>query len=206
LAGGWSAWQQAGYPVEREQASAPRAAAPDGEMSAMGDPQAPVVIEEFTDFQCGYCASHALNTVPRIKEAYVDTGLVYYVVRDFALEFHPNARLAAMAARCAGAQGHYWPMHDLLYERQSEWSGLSQNDASAMFQKLAGSLKIDGSAFEMCVTSGEFEDEIDRDLLAGKQAGVQGTPSFLINGELVVGAYPFETFEEKIEAALKRSD
>lgn len=172
----------------------------------MGDPRAPVVIEEFSDFQCGYCARHALNTVPRIKDAYVETGLVYYVVHDFPLEFHPNARLAALAARCAGDQGRYWPMHDALYERQAEWSGLSPNDASGMFQKLAGWLNIDGAVFEKCMTTGEFQDEIDQDLLAGQQAGVQGTPSFLIDGELVVGAYPYEIFEEKIEAAIKRND
>lgn len=172
----------------------------------MGDPQAPVVIEEFTDFQCGYCAQHALSTLPRIKEVYVDTGLVYYIVRDFPLEFHPNAQSAALAARCAGAQDTYWTMHDLLYARQSDWSSQSSDDALAMFQKFADSLELDVSAFETCMLADRFQNEIRQDKLAGMQAGVQGTPSFLIDGELIVGAYPFETFEEKIEAAIKRGN
>lgn len=169
----------------------------------MGKPLAPVVIEEFTDFQCGYCARHALTTLPRIKEAYIDTGMVYYVVRDFPLEFHANARLAASAARCAGAQGRYWPMHNLLYARQSDWSDLPPEDAIAMFEAFARAVEIEEPAFDACMLADEFQDGIDRDLAAGMQAGVQGVPSFLINGTLVVGAYPYETFEAKIEAAIK---
>jgi protein-disulfide isomerase len=192
--------------VERDQPDEASAGVPAGTGSAIGDPRAPIVIEEFSDFQCGFCAQHALTTLPRIKEAYIDAGLVYYVVRDFPLDFHPNARLAALAARCAGVQDAYWPMHELLYERQSDWSALAEADALAILAGFADSLKIDGSAFETCLSRADLRAEIERDLAAGKQAGVQGTPSFLIDGELVVGAYPYETFEEKIEAAIKARD
>jgi len=147
-----------------------------------------------------------LQTLPLIKESFIDSGKVYYVFKDLPLPFHPNAQKAAEAARCAGAQGAYQPMHELLFESQSQWSG--QNAAAVLdtFVTYAGELGLDAEAFRACVESGQFAAQIAQDMKEAQQAGISGTPSFLINGQLLVGAYPFENFQQMIEAALKTAE
>jgi len=204
LLGGWAAWQQAGYPLEGEQVPTPAApAVAIEEMTVLGSPDAQVTIEEFTDFQCPYCRVFALQTLPLIKETYVETGLVRYIVKDFPLPTHPNATIAAEAARCAGAQGAYWLMRDLLFDRQAQWSPLETGEVVDAFVGYAEELALDSAAFQQCFDSGEFGELVRLDMWDGEQAGVQGTPSFRINGQLISGAYPFETFQELIEAELE---
>ena len=146
-----------------------------------------------------------LQTLSQIKEAYIETGLVRYVARDFPLPSHPNATLAAEAARCAGGQGAYWPMHDLLFNLQKQWSPLGPDQVVDAFVEYAGDLELDLVTYRQCLDSGEFGELVRLDLWEGEQAGVQGTPSFRINGKLIQGAYPFETFQELIEAELKKA-
>jgi protein-disulfide isomerase len=143
-----------------------------------------------------------LQTLPKIDETYIQTGLVRYVVKDFPLPSHANAQVAAEAARCAGAQGGYWAMHGRLLENQKEWAPQAQADVIKTFVGYAQDLGLDGDALRQCVESGQFGESIRQDQWQGQQAGVQGTPSFLINGQLFAGAYPYESFEEIIEAAL----
>ncbi len=143
-----------------------------------------------------------LQTLPKIKSEYIDTGKVRYVFKDFPLAFHANAQMAAEASRCAGAQDAYWPMHDLLFENQSEWSGLGPKEALEAFVGYARGLELDVAAFETCLESRQFAAQIARDAQEGQRAGVRGTPSFLINDQLLAGAYPFEDFQQVIEAEL----
>ena len=146
-----------------------------------------------------------LQTLSQLKETYVESGLVRYVVRDFPLPSHPNAAIAAEAARCAGAQGSYWPMHDLLFNRQRQWSPQDAEQVRDTFVEYAGELAIDTDAFGECLEAGELGELVRQDVWEGEQAGVRGTPSFRINGQLIQGAYPFETFQELIEAELDKS-
>jgi protein-disulfide isomerase len=208
LRGGWAAWQQAGYPLEgRAVAPATAAAAAwaaGGGLAALGDEEAPVTIVEFSDFQCPYCRQHALQTLPQIQEAYIDSGQVRYLFKDYPLPAHTNAPKAAEAARCAGVQGAYWPMHARLFEEQSTWSSQYAERAAETFTTLAKELELDADAFVECLTSGQFAAQVARDMEEGAQAGVWGTPSFLINGQLLAGAYPFEEFQRLIETELQR--
>jgi protein-disulfide isomerase len=174
-------------------------------MTVLGSPDAPVTIEEFSDFQCPYCRQHALEILPQIKEAYIETGLVRYVVKDFPLPSHPNATAAAEAARCAGGQGAYWAMHGLLFDLQKQWSSLGSEQVIDTFMGYAQDLALDRVAFRQCLDSGEFGALVRLDVWEGGQAGVRGTPSFRINGQLVHDAYPFETFQELIEAELDKA-
>ena len=146
-----------------------------------------------------------LQTLPQIKRAYIETGLVRYVVNDFPLPSHPNATIAAEAARCAGGQGAYWPMHDLLFENQKQWSPMGSEMVVDTFVKYARDLELDPVAYRQCLDSGEFGELVRLGMWEGEQAGVQGTPSFRINGKLIRGAYPFETFQELIEAELENT-
>lgn len=144
--------------------------------------------------------------MPQIKENYIDTGKVRYVFKDFPLTFHPHAQKAAEAARCAGAQGAYWEMHDLLFARQREWASQGQPQVLDSFVSYAQELDLDAAAIRSCLDSEQFAPQITQDLKEGQQAGVQGTPSFLINGQLLVGAYPFERFQQMIEAELAKEE
>jgi protein-disulfide isomerase len=131
-------------------------------------------------------------------ETYVNTGQVQYVFRNFPLySTHPQAQKAAEAAECAGEQGKYWEMHDLLFGRQEEWSG--NPDAAATFKELAGELDLDQGEFDSCLDGGKYADKVATDAEEGMAAGVSSTPSFLINDMMLAGAYPFEAFQQRIE-------
>ena len=167
----------------------------------LGDADAPVVIVEYTDYQCPFCRKHVQETMPELLTSYIESGDVFYVVKDLPLyEIHPQAVNAAATAECAGAQGAYWPMHDLLFENQQDWSGNS--DTVSIFTQYATSLGLDTEAFTTCMASEEAVLEIAEDLEGGAAAGVTGTPAFFINGEFISGAVPFESLKQVIEAHL----
>lgn len=169
--------------------------------SAIGDPNAAVTIVEYTDYQCPYCVRHATETLPRILSEMIDTGRVRYIVKDFPLDsIHPEARSAAVAARCAGEQDAYWEMHDELFARQAEWSGLGAG-AADVYASLAAGLSLNGDAFAECLASGRYDDIVQANQDEGVALGVQGTPAFFINGFPVSGAQPYELFEYAITLA-----
>lgn len=168
---------------------------------SLGDDDAPVVIVEFTDYQCPFCSRHFLQTYPQIKADYVDTGKVRYVFMDFPLSsIHPQAQVAAEAARCAGAQGAYLTMHDMLFTRQQEWGG--RGDAAEIFSGYVGELGLDTAAFDECLQSGQQADAVLADLERGVALGVNGTPAFFLNGNFISGAQPYEVFRQAIESLL----
>ena len=169
--------------------------------SEMGDPDAPVTIVEYTDYQCPYCVRHATETLPRIISEMVETGRVRYIVKDFPLDtIHPEARPAAVAARCAGEQDAYWEMHHELFARQQEWGGLGAATAD-FFTTVAKGLSLDGDAFVECVASGRHDDVIQANQDEGVMLGVRGTPGFFINGFPISGAQPYELFEYAVSLA-----
>ena len=132
---------------------------------------------------------------------YVDTGKVRYVFLDFPISsIHPQAQAAAEAARCAGDQDAYLPMHDMLFARQSEWSG--RQDAATIFAGFAQELGLDGDAFTACQEARTHEAAVLADLQQGAALGVNGTPAFFLNGNALSGAQPFEVFQQMIEELL----
>ena len=146
-----------------------------------------------------------LLTLPQLKSTYIDTGLVRYVLKDFPLSSHANATAAAGAARCAGAQGAYWAMHHLLFDRQQQWSSQGAEQVIRSFVAYAGELDLDPATFQECLDADEFGDQIRQDVWDGEQAGVRGTPSFLINGQLIQGTHSFQTFQDLIEVELEKT-
>jgi protein-disulfide isomerase/plastocyanin len=160
-----------------------------------GDANAPVTIIEFSDFECPFCGKYVSETYPQIVKDYIETGKVKYVFRDFPLDFHPSAQKAAEAAECAGEQGKYWEMHDVLFENQDAL----EVETLKMY---AVSLGLDTAEFNSCLDSGAMAEEVKKDLADGQAYGVSGTPGFFINGKLISGAQPFEAFKQEIEAAL----
>ncbi len=174
---------------------------------ARGDPSARLVMMEFSDYQCPYCARHASRVLPRIEQEYVATGRLRYVFRDFPLErIHPQAFDAARAANCAGEQGRYWEMHDRLF---------AQRKAIAPFAPHAEAVGVaDMAAFGNCLDSGRYADEVRADMAEGRRAGVSSTPTFVVGFDdgrgsvtgvrIVRGALTFERLVAEIEAARAR--
>jgi protein-disulfide isomerase len=134
-------------------------------------------------------------------EDYIESGQIQYIFRNFPLfSIHPQAQKAAEAAECAGEQGKYWEMHDLLFENQEQWSG--QPDAETTFKGLAGELGLGQAQYDACLDGGVYADKVNADYQEGVAAGVSGTPAFRINGIALSGAQPFEAFQQQIEYLL----
>jgi len=158
-----------------------------------GSATAPVIIVEFSDFQCPYCRQ-VQPTLKNLLAKY--EGKVSLAYRDFPLrEIHPQAQSAAEASRCAGEQGKFWKYHDLLFANPNKLNreGLVEH---------ARNLKLDEKQFDSCVSSTKYKAKIEEDLQEGIRAGVNGTPGFFINGILLSGAQPEAAFERIIQAEL----
>lgn len=161
---------------------------------AIGREDAPVVIYEFADFQCPGCSQFAAFVAPLIKERLVEPGLVRYVHYDFPLtSIHRHAFLAARAARCADEQGRFWEYHDLLYGRQPQWS--EAGDAAGRFIDYAAETGLDESAFESCLRSDRFAEEVTRSLRFGESLDIPGTPTLIINGKRLPQTPSFSELE-----------
>jgi protein-disulfide isomerase len=147
-----------------------------------GDPDAPITIMEFGDFQCPACQQFASMVKPQIDLAYVDEGIARFVFHDFPLSGHPHAFLAARAARCALDQGeqYFWPYHDQLFRNQPTWS-LSSVSPTNAFESYAGSLGLDENDFADCLDSDRHADVISANMRLGLELGVTGTPSIFVS-------------------------
>ncbi|MFH0956236.1 MAG: thioredoxin domain-containing protein [Candidatus Aenigmatarchaeota archaeon] len=188
-----SAGAQAGAGAGQQAGTAVKPTADDD--AVLGQASAKVTIIEFSDFQCPYCSRFVLQTFPQIKTNYIDTGKAKLIFRDFPLGFHANAAKAAEAAECAGDQGKYYEMHDKLFGNQSAL-GIDS------YKQWAAELGLNTATFNSCLDSGKYTAEVAADAAAGAAAGVTGTPTFFINGAKLVGAQPYEAFQQAIDAAL----
>jgi protein-disulfide isomerase len=171
---------------------------------ALGRPDAPVTMVEYTDLQCPFCRQFILTSFEEIRKNWIDTGRLRYISRDFPLsEIHAQALPAARAARCAGEQGKFWEMR----------LGLMRNAnvlTPDFIQRAAADLKLETKAFASCAASTKYDAEILAELQEGLKLGVTGTPTFVIGrtnaaaieGPMLVGALPYAQFDAKLTALL----
>lgn len=179
----------------------PASAVPQQPANTMGNPNAPVKIVEFADFQCPYCMRFAVETEPKIIEQYVKTGKVFYEYHSVGAFLGDESGAAAQAAYCAGDQGRFWEYHNTLF---ANWTGENVGDfTNDKLQKYAASIGLDTIAFNDCLSTGKYAPLLDQDVQAAKAAGIRATPSFLVNGKLIEGAVPFADFQQAIDAALQ---
>ncbi len=154
---------------------------PQADLNTLGDPNAPIKVEEFYDFNCSHCLDYALNQEPGIIEKYVATGKVYYV--SYAFPFlAPTSTTAAEAAFCAMDQGKYWEYKETLFLNSS--GGIVDAFGNDHLFAYAEKLGLDVDQFKACFNGTEFEQRITADMAYGSSMGVTGTPSFLVNGVL----------------------
>ena len=165
-----------------------------------GDPNAPVTIIEFGDFQCPFCGRFAASTEPQINKVYIQSGKVRFGYLNFAF-LGQESNWAAEAAECASDQNKFWEYHDMLYSSQAgENQGAFNKDN---LKKFAEDLELDISAFNECFDSGKYTQLIQEESSTASSIGVRSTPTFFINGQALVGAQPFEIFQQVIDPLLK---
>ncbi len=171
----------------------------------LGDAKAPLTMVEFTDYQCPFCREFHRDTFPALKRDFIDTGKLRFVSRDMPLDFHQRAQAAAEAARCAGEQGNFWQMRELLFQDHTK---LTPED----FSRYAGQLNLNSALFQNCVGTSKFEVDVRLNLAQAGSLKISGTPAFLIGptteegveGEIVEGAYPLNVFVEKLNQLLPK--
>lgn len=168
---------------------------------SLGPSDARVTVVEFSDYECPYCRIFSEQTEAQFISEFVDTGKVRYVFRDLPLQQHQNAFRAATAAACASDQGKFWEMHMLLFRAQDDWVKLSSEAVQNKFADYAGQLGLDGAALGTCVGSGKHDPAIRADADAATRLGVQGTPSFFINGYHYDAALPIEALRAILKDA-----
>jgi protein-disulfide isomerase len=168
---------------------------------AKGNVSAPIWIVEMADFGCGYCAKFARETMPVLDSLYTDKGQVYWRFIPFVLGMFPNAREAAEGSVCAGRQGKFWPMHDRLYEHRKAW--MASKDPKALVARLAAQAGVEPRAYAACAKSKSVTEEVARNTALARSLNVRGTPTFVINGEIVPGALPTDIFVKGLDAVLR---
>ena len=169
--------------------------------NVMGGPNAPVVIEEFADFQCPTCA----RVHPVVKEVTANYGTrIKYIFRNFPLPIHNNAYEAALSAEAAGLQGKFWQMQDQIFKGQPTWSS-KQPNARETFKEYATKIGLDVAKFEADVTGLNAKARVDQDMRRANALAVNGTPAFYINGRPIpLGQITKTEFPKVIDAELKK--
>ena len=165
-----------------------------------GGENASVVITEYSDFQCPACKA-TQPVVKQVRDTYGDQ--VKLVFANFPLTIHPNSDEAAWAGECAFDQGKFWEYHDKLFDEQENWANLS--DPQDAFMTYARDLGIDEAGFSACYDGEEARGRVEYDLQEGNAARINSTPTFVINGQRVSGAQPFDKFKEIIDAELAKA-
>jgi protein-disulfide isomerase len=155
-----------------------------------------VVLVEFSDFQCVYCRKFWQETLPRIEERYIRSGKVRFLYRHLAILGEASV-LAAQAAACAHDQGKFWEYHDALFRNNSPLAY-----TTARLKRYAGQSGLDERTFSTCLDSGKHAERVEAETILGRALGANATPAFLINGQLLIGAYPFEVFQQALDATL----
>ena len=163
---------------------------------AMGNSEALVTVDEYADFQCPACATFSTETEPTIVKNYVTPGKIYFTFHSFSF-IGPESETASQGTYCARDQNKFWEFHDTLYNDQH---GENQGwFTTARMVTYAGNLGLTTETFKACMDTGKYKQQVTDDLETGKAKGIDRTPSFIVNGQLVFA----DTIIQTIDAALK---
>ena len=211
-----SGTQQAAPSQQPQAAPSPApapSAAPSGKISlsgaaSKGSDSAKIVLVEYSDFQCPFCRTFYTQSLGQIEKDFVETGRVKFIYKHFPLSFHPSAQPAAEAFECARDQGKEWEVHDRIFEEQNKLgSGTVQFSLADIKSWAAQVSGLDSAKFNSCLDSGQKSSIVSQQSSEGAQAGIDGTPGFLITDaqgnvlNRIVGAQPYPVFKQALEAA-----
>jgi protein-disulfide isomerase len=167
----------------------------------LGSDSARVEVVEYADFECPACAQFAAVQMPTIRQQLIQSGKVRWRHRDFPLPSHPYARLAAHAAHCGAEQGRFWEMHDQLFNDHS-WAQTGRNP-SRLFREFAVRIGLDARAYDACMESGRHAGRIEASRLEGERLGVDGTPTFFVNGRpFRARSYGSDVFKRMVDSLI----
>ena len=178
-----------------------------GDNPVLGSKSARLILVEFTDYQCQFCGRYVRETFPQIMDQYVDKGKIRYTTIDQPLAIHPDAAKAAEASHCAEDQGKFWEIHEAMMANQEALGDLSS---------YAETLKLNIGQFEDCLNTGKYKEAVRKDMVLASKLGVTGVPGFIIGTvdendprkvtgiSMIRGAMPIASFQNEIDAALKR--
>jgi len=168
----------------------------------LGSDSAPVEVTEYSDFECPWCATFATVQMPVVREQLIATGKVRWRYREFPLSMHKYSRLAALAAQCAGEQGRFWEMHDALFTRH-QWAQTGK-DPSDVFRGFARDLGVDLDKYDACMKSQRYAGRVQASVEEGEARGVQGTPTFFVDGRKFQGNPTSDAFKTLVDSLLAR--
>jgi protein-disulfide isomerase len=166
----------------------------------LGSADAPVEIMEFADYQCPACQTFDMVEFPYVRDRLIATGRVRYVYRDFPLDQHNGARLAAHAAACANDQGKYWEVHEAIYRTQQEWSLATTSRIGSTFRDLTQAAGVDMGIWDECMQSLRYAGRIQASLEQGLRLGVNSTPSFVIGGSMYAGVMAYDRLRALVDS------
>lgn len=168
----------------------------------LGDPNAPVTVVEYADFQCPFCGRFFTDAASQIRDQYVKTNKVKMIYRDFAF-LGPESTASAEAAECAKDQGKFWAYHDVLYTAEiADGKEGNGNLNRALFLSLAKNINLDTNAFTSCIDSNKYADVVSKAVASAQSFGVNSTPTVFVGGEKILGAQPFSVFQAAIDKLL----
>ncbi len=173
----------------------------------LGSASAPVIIEEFADYECPSCGRYATITEPDVRKRIVETGQALYKYYDFPLPMHRNTQAASSASACADEQGKFWPMHDQLFAGQDAW-GLNADGATQItdqpkpvFLGYAKAIGLDTDRWEKCFDSKKYQSRIDANAAEAFRRNVQQTPTFFVNGKMFTGSIAYDDLKKAVDEA-----
>jgi len=194
-----------GYSVSRPRAGItpvdPNLPAGTAEGYLIGNPDAPVQVVEFGDFECPACAQWANLTEPDVRARLVETGQISFRFFDFPLDIHPNTWPASNAVACAADQGKFIEMHDGVFATQDQWDGIATSNPKKVLERVASGLGLDMNEWESCFDSQKHYPRIKANLEEGIRRGVGQTPTFIIGSTMYPGNIPFDEFKRYVEQA-----
>jgi protein-disulfide isomerase len=167
-----------------------------------GSPEAPVEVTEYADYQCPFCQTFATLQMPTIEDRLIKSGRLRWRYRDFPLQQHAFARLAAHSAACADEQGKYWDQHQRIYEGQSEWA--AARDAGPIFRNYAKAAGLDLGRYDACMKAGKYAGRIQASYNEGVQMGVSSTPTLLVSGRLYRGRFDSDAITRLVDSLAAR--
>ncbi len=196
-----------GYTMSRPRAGVgpvdPNLRAGTAEGYLLGNPDAPVQVIEFGDFECPACGQWAMLTEPDVRERLINTGQISFRFFDFPLDIHRNTWAASNAVACAADQGKFVEMHDRVFATQDQWDGVATNNPKRVLQRVAGEIGVNVSEWETCFDSQKHYPRIKANYEEGIRLGVGQTPTFIIGSTMYPGNIPFDEFKRYVDEAAR---
>jgi protein-disulfide isomerase len=168
----------------------------------LGNPNAPVQVIEFADFECPACGQFATLAEPDIRKRLIEPGTISYRFYDYPLAMHKNTWMASNAAACADEQGKFWEMHDALFNQQDQWNGQATSRPKSKFQEYAKLIGLKVDQWETCYDARKYQPRIKANEQMAIKRGASQTPTFVIGNQMIGGAIGYDKFKSMVDSAL----